>query len=125
MTTEDVMKWSSDWHAEARKTYASRTVTYGRGANSTTLSASIGRTDHTGKDRFGVIEVWQSRDYLILANDLKISGTKTTPTAGDVITDKDEDGNNVKYKVVPDGNDCFRFSDKYGTRLRIFTKRMD
>lgn len=62
---------------------------------------------------------------MILADDLKISGARITPTKGDVIEDTDDAGDPINYKVVPDGEDVFRYSDKYGQRLRIFTKRMD
>lgn len=123
--TTDILNWSSNWHAQKRKAQASRTVTYRRGADTITISASIGKTEHQSKDRFNFIEIWQSRDYLILADDLKISGARITPTKGDVIEDTDDAGDPIKYKVVPDGEDVFRYSDKYGQRLRIFTKRMD
>lgn len=121
----DIMKSSSEWLADFRKENASRMVSYGRGSKSVSVAATIGNTVHTSQNDIGLTEVWQSRDYLIFAAELIIDGSIITPTREDKITDIDDQGNPVVYKVFPDGEDCYRFSDKYGKTLRIYTKRID
>jgi len=119
------MEWANNWHAEFRKEQASRMVTYRRGSDTVDVAASIGRTEHQFIDEHGIVRIWQSRDYLILTEDLIIGGIQVEPAAGDVIEDTDINGDPINYKVMPMDEEASRYSDKYGKRLRVYTKRID
>ena len=120
----DLLETGSNWLQDQRTRHLSRTVVYERGADTTTLSATIGRTVFEIDDGHGVIQRHEARDFLVLADDLVLGGSKTLPQAGDRI--RETQGTTVfVYEVMAPGNEpVWRYSDPYRKTLRIHTKHV-
>jgi hypothetical protein len=71
-----------------------------------------------------VVERIESRDFLILAEDLVLDGTVVLPVRGDRIRET-QGGKVYVYEVVAPGNEpCWRYSDPFRKTLRIHTKHI-
>ena len=121
----DLLEQSAAWLEEQRVQHMSQPVTYHRGVDSVGVQATIGRTVFEVDDGTGFREKIESRDFLILAEDLIINGQVAVPQRGDRI--KETQGNTVYvYEVLAPGEEPhYRFSDLYRKTLRIHTKHVD
>ena len=120
----DLLETASAWLDGMRTKHASRPVTYQRGQATAVVSAGIGRTTFQVDNGTGVVETFESRDFLILAADLVLGGQLTLPQAGDRIREQ-ADGATYIYEVLAPGNaPAWRFSDPYRRTLRIHTKQI-
>ena len=114
----DLLKTGSDWLAEQLKTNASQPVAYSRGSATNTVLATIGRTMFETSSDLGIVERWESRDYLIQAADLDLG----EPQRGDQIRET-QGATTYTYEVMAPGKEpAFRFSDPYRKTYRIHTK---
>ncbi|MCG3178317.1 MAG: hypothetical protein BIFFINMI_00643 [Phycisphaerae bacterium] len=120
----DLLDRASAWLDGMRVKHASRLVLYQRGASSVAIAAGIGRTLFQVDNGSGVIETFESRDFLILAADLVLGGTVTLPKVGDRI--RETQGQTIfVYEVMAPGNEpAWRFSDPYRRTLRIHSKHV-
>ncbi|KAA0220476.1 MAG: hypothetical protein KJ057_12930 [Phycisphaerae bacterium] len=118
----DVLNMGLKWLEDQRHEHLTREVTYQRGAESVTLLATIGKSDFEQLDEFGVVHRAQSRDFLIRAQDLVISGTSTSPQAGDSIRETEAGVTYVHEVMSPAGQPPWRYSDAFRRTLRIHTK---
>lgn len=117
----DVLQDGSDWLEARRHAKASHAVTYHRGAESVSLSATVGMTQWDTQTEVGV-ETTQGRDYLVRATDLVISGSQVTPVRGDRIVEV-IGSETWTFEVAADGDvPVWRYSDQFGKTLRIHTK---
>jgi hypothetical protein len=113
----DLLEQASAWLQDQRTRHLTRTVTYRRGASSSLVAATVGKTVFDLDDGGGAVLRVESRDYLILAADL----SQGTPQAGDRIVDQ-----GVVYEVANFGSEpAWRYSDPYRRTLRIHTKQVD
>ena len=121
----DLLQRGSDWLEAQRTEHMTRSVVYERGAASGEVPATIGRTVFELDDGFGVLERVESRDYLILAEDLVLEGQPTLPQRSDRI--REPDGATViVYEVMAPGKEPhWRYSDPYRKTLRVHTKQVD
>ena len=120
----NMLQTGSSWLADQMKTHASVDVVYERGAEQVPVKATIGKTEFELDDGSGVVVRIQSRDYLIHAADLQLSGSPTLPVAGDRIRETQGDKTFV-YEVMAPGNEPpWRYSDPYRKALRIHTKHV-
>lgn len=106
------------------KDHASKTVTIQRGAQSTAgVSATIGRTLYEPDNGAGIIDRWESRDFLIDAADYKIGGVAVLPLRGDKIIEV-IGSTTVTYEVSAprDVPHCV-YADGYRVKLRIHTQQ--
>ncbi len=116
----DLLETASNWLEGKRTQHLSRTVTYQRGVDTVDVSASIGRTSFEIDDGYGVLQKFESRDFLILASDLVLGSSQTLPQRGDRIIE-----NGFTYEVLAPGKEpVFRYSDAYRKTLRIHTKQI-
>lgn len=121
----DLLQTGFDWLADQLKAHAGRPVTYRRGADTAAVTATIGRTVFELDDEFGVLKKVESRDFLIPAADLVLSGVTVLPERGDEI-DETQGSVTYTYEVMAPGKEPpFRFSDPYRRTLRIHTKQTD
>ena len=122
----DLLDRASAWLDGMRVKHASRLVLYQRGAASVSISAGIGRTTFQIDNGSGVIETFESRDFLILTSDLVLGGLTTLPKVGDRIREPGGgDSTSYIYEVLAPGTEpAFRFSDPYRRTLRIHTKQI-
>jgi hypothetical protein len=120
----DLLETASHWLEEKRTQHLSRTVTYQRGADTVDVPASIGRTTFEVDDGYGIVQKWESRDFLILAADLVLNGSQTLPQRGDRIQET-QAGTTYTYEVLAPGKEpAWRYSDPYRKTLRIHTKQI-
>lgn len=108
------------WLEDQRNSHMTVSVTYSRGVNSVTLTATRGKSDFEEVDEFGVVQRMQSRDYLVLVADLILSGVGVIPAVGDRITDA-----GATYEVLSiSGQPHWRYSDVGRLTFRIHTKQV-
>jgi hypothetical protein len=120
----NLLEQGAAWLADQLRTHASTEVVYQRGAQRVTVAATIGKTEFEVDDGTGILQRFQSRDYLIQTADLKLGGLLTLPVAGDRI--REPQGSQVfVYEVLAPGNEPhYRFSDPFRKLLRIHTKHV-
>jgi hypothetical protein len=120
----DLLENAAAWLGDMRARFLSRPVTYSRAAASVPVAAAVGRTEFAVDDGYGVVERWESRDFLIAARDLVLGGTVVLPAAGDRVSET-QDGKVFVYEVMAPGKEpCWRYSDPYRRTLRIHTKQV-
>ena len=121
----DILAQSSEWLESKRHELRTVPVTYSRDEASVALQATIGQTVFEQRDDYGVIEKTESRDFLVRAEDLVLTGSATLPERGDRV--READGGKVYvYEVMAPGKEPhFRYSDPYRRTLRIHTKQVD
>ena len=117
----DLLETASAWLDGQRKKFISRTVVYSRAEASAEVLATVGRTTFDVTDDYGVVQHWESRDFLILAEDLADFGL---PERGDRITET-QGGQTFVYEVMAPGAETpWRWSGSYRRTLRIHTKQV-
>lgn len=95
-------------------------VTYQRGGQSATVSATPGVSVFELDSEFGVLRI-ESRDYLVTASGLAAFGE---PRRGDRIIES-QSGQDVIHEVLEQsGVPPFKYSDAGRLRYRIHTKRI-
>jgi hypothetical protein len=120
----NLLEQGAGWLADQLKTHASTEVIYQRGADQVAVQATIGKTEFEIDDGSGVIQRFQSRDYLIQTADLMLGGAPTLPVAGDRIRETVGD-QTLLYEVLAPGNEPhFRYSDPFRKVLRIHSKHV-
>ena len=120
----DLLSKGNDWLNAKTKSHMSHLVTYSRGVASVSLKATDGEDFSEQRDDYGMIVANRSRDFLIAAADLIISGSVVEPDRGDYIT-ATENGKSVVYEVIAPGSEIhFRYSDPERKMLRIHTKQI-
>ena len=111
----------SAWLAGQLKTAAGNAVTYRRGSDEAEVTATIGRSEFEAQSQSGVVENWESRDYLITYGDLPFG----EPLRGDVIVET-VGGDLCEYEVsAPRGVPVFHPGDAFRTVIRIHTKQIE
>lgn len=116
----DLLQQGAEWLGRMRRDHLSHLVSYGRDAAVLQIAATVGSTTFDIDDGYGGVEKWQSRDYLVTAADLVLSGVLIQPQRGDRITDAAQ----VYEIMAPGKEDVFRPADNYGLTWRIHTKEV-
>lgn len=114
------------WLRGQQEAHVAREVTYVRGADRVTITATLARTRTQQLDTTGMLRtVYVGRDYLIRPADLVLGGQSSEPRKGDRIIDVGDDGGEEVYEVQPtiSGEPVYE-QDAYGTRWRVHTKRV-
>jgi hypothetical protein len=120
----NLLETGAVWLADQVKTHASMDVVYARDLEQVPLQAMIGRTEFEIDDGSGIVERFESRDFLIQADDLVLGGSATLPEPGDRILESD--GAQIfAYEVMAPGDQaCWKYSDPFRKLLRIHTKHV-
>ncbi len=100
----------------------SRRVLYRRGEQSLEIAATIGQTIFEVDDGTSAALRIESRDFLITAGELVLSGQAVVPQRGDRITESDGSRLYVYEVLAPGDEPCWRYSDPYRRTYRIHTK---
>ena len=117
----DLLRAGAAWLAGQFKASASTTCAYKRGAYTSQFSATVGRSMFEAATQNGVVEAWESRDYIVLTADLPYG----EPQRGDLIIEE-LDGVSTFYEVVtPRGVPLFHYADPFRDMVRIHTKQTD
>ncbi len=88
------------------------------------MPATIGRTEFEIAGDYGVIERVESRDFLVLTEDLVLVGNATLPERGDRIRETRGTTTYVYEVMAPGQEPHWRYSDPYRKTLRIHTKQI-
>ena len=89
------------------------------------LTAVPGSTDFETETSSGIIESHQARDYLILADDLKLGGASVKPKRGDEIRETVA-GEELTFPVMAlGGSRHYTWSDPYRAIIRVHTKQVN
>ncbi len=110
----DLLRDSSTWLSQQRRTHLAGDVVYRRGQQAWAVPATRGHTRYEIEDASGLRVGAQVADFMVLAADLGV-----VPETGDVIV---VDGH--RYEVMPHGQDtrAWRWSDPYRQAYRIHTR---
>lgn len=102
-----------------------RQVRYLRGSEGVLVTAVPGQTTFETANNIQIIEQIQTRDFLIVAASIVLSGAVTLPASGDVIEEIAPDVT-YRYEVRPpaEGIKPYRFCDTARTLLRVHTKQV-
>ncbi len=117
----DLLASGASWLAGQLKVAAGRAVIYRRGESGATITATIGRSQFEAQNQSGVVENWESRDYLLPAGDLPFG----EPRRGDHLLEE-IGGEVVVFEVAaPRGVPVFHFGDAFRSIVRIHTKAIE
>ena len=116
----DLLKDGATWLAGRLKDRASQPVTYSRGGTTVQVQATIGRSVFDVDNGAGGLLRLESRDYLIVDEDLAISNVAIKPQEGDRIAEADGTGYEVARFA---GEPCWRY-DQYRTRMIVHTRNV-
>jgi len=121
----DLLQESSQWLEDNRNERRTILIDYSRDTSVIAgMSATVGKTLFEITNVYGIIERWESRDYLILSADLDFGAGPVLPDRGDDI--RETVGSTVfVYEVMaPSGEDFYVFSDPFRQTLRIHAKQV-
>ena len=111
----DMLSAGASWLTGQLKAAAGTTITYTRGNTDAEIVATIGRSTFEQQNQSGVLERWESRDYLIAAADLPFGD----PQRGDQITEP-QGGELVTYEVSsPRGVPEWHYGDAFRSIVRV------
>jgi len=118
----DMIRSGASWLADRLAASAGVNVAYKRGNGTAQIMATVGRSTFESQNQNGVIENWESRDYLVKTTELPYG----EPQRGDVIVEEAADGVATMYEVTaPRGVPVFHFADAFELICRVHTKRVD
>lgn len=117
----DLLASGAAWLTGQLKAAAGTTVTYTRANESADVVATIGRSEFEAANQSGVVERWESRDFLITAADLPFG----LPQRGDEIVEA-RGGDIVTYEVAsPRGVPEWHYGDAFRSIVRVHTIATD
>ena len=120
----DLLQTGSAWLEAMRHAHTTHAVTYSRGAASVELAATVGRTEYDVDIGHGVVERYESRDYLLRAADLVLAGAATTPQAGDRIAEVIGTATVVYGVMAPAAEPLWAYADAGRLTMRVHTKQI-
>jgi len=113
----DLLASGASWLAGQLAAGASRSVRYSRGADYGTVNATIGTSRFESQGTSGVIEQWESRDFVIRAGTLPFG----EPLRHDKVIDT-INGVDITYEVTsPRGVPVFHYGDAFRQTVRVHT----
>ena len=113
----DLLANGAAWLAGQLAAGASRSVRYSRGADYGTVNATIGTSRFESQGTSGVVEMWESRDFIIKAGTLPFG----EPLRHDKVVET-VNGVDVTYEVTsPRGVPVFHWGDAFRQTVRVHT----
>lgn len=117
----DMLAAGSAWLADQLAASASRSVRYYRGSNYGSIAACVGASRFEAQGTSGVLETWESRDFIVKASALPFG----EPQRHDKIVDA-VGGVDVTYEVTsPRGVNVWHYGDPFRQTVRIHTIAVD
>jgi hypothetical protein len=116
----DMLQNGLAWLNKQRSQFMAQQVTYARGSDSFTISATPGKTQYQVNDDTGMSVAADVMDFIVSAADLQIGGISILPQAADTITI----GQGTYEVMYLTGDGFWRYSDPYGNAIRIHTKQV-
>lgn len=120
----NILQDGAAWLGGQLKDHAGTSITYQRGALSATLTGTATLHEYEVVDQDGFSTTVLSRDYIVHAADLVLSGAEIAPRAGDQITET-IGGVACSFEVMPLGmKKEYEPVDRDGLLLLIHTKKV-
>lgn len=117
----DLLADGAAWLAGQLKAAAARAVIFVRGSSAIEVSATVGMSSFQAADQNGVLEQFESRDFIIEAADLPFG----EPQRGDKVVET-IDGITITYDVAtPRGMPLWRYGDAFRRTIRVHTVQSD
>lgn len=117
----DMLSDGASWLADQLAANASMNCAYKRGENTAQVTATIGKSLFESAGQNGVVEQWESRDYIVKTEELPYG----QPQRGDLIVEE-INGVSIFYEVTaPRGVPLFHYGDAFQKLVRIHTKQTD
>jgi len=114
----DLLASGASWLADRLAASAGRTVRYVRGQTTVNLTATVGASVFEAANQSGVLERWESRDFLVKAGVFPLG----LPERHDRVVDT-FGGTEVTYEVCsPRGVPVWHYGDGFRATMRIHTK---
>lgn len=114
----DLLGQANAWLTGQRQQHLSRSVTYLREGQTYQCSAVVTRTVFEAQTEMGVLERWESRDYVFARVDFPLD----EPRRGDAIVES-VGGVDYSYEATaPRGAPVWQWVDNTNTALRVHTK---
>lgn len=120
----NILQQGADWLEEMRHRHATVEVTYARGTDSVPVLATIGRTVFEVDNGRGILEKFETRDFLIRTEDLVLGGGPVLPERGDTIRETQGPTVHVYEVMAPGKEPHYRYSDPFRKTLRVHTKHV-
>jgi hypothetical protein len=117
----DMLSVGANWLTDQLRANAAVTVAYVRSGNTATVPATIGSSTFESSDGNGIIEQWESRDFIVKVEELPYG----EPRRGDRIYEELGGVSQIYEVATPRGIPLFRYADAFQTAVRIHTKRVD
>lgn len=116
-----ILELGDTWLRSKLKELDGVSVTYRRGTQFVSVTATRGLRQVESADESGFTLQQRTISFLIDADDLVFDGSRIWPAPGDII-ELTEESQAEQFRVIenPAGN-CFDFSDRSRTILRIYT----
>lgn len=115
-----MLRTGSAWLAARLAESASVKCMYVRGNTETEITATVGRSTFESQNQSGVVEQWESRDYIVTVGDLPYA----EPERGDRIIEVFGDTETTFQVSAPRGVPLYHFSDAFRSAVRIHTVAM-
>lgn len=116
----DLLADGASWLTSQLKAAAGRTVTYRRSGEEAEVVATVGSSRFEAQNQSGVLEQWESRDYMITTADLPFGD----PERGDRIVE-DQGGELVEYECAsPRGVPEWHYGDAFRSIVRVHTTQV-
>lgn len=113
----DMLSSGAAWLANQLSAGASRSVRYQRGADYGTVLATVGTSRFESQGTSGVVEQWESRDFIVKAGALPFG----EPLRHDKIVET-LNGIDITYEVTsPRGVPVFHYADAFRQSIRVHT----
>lgn len=113
----DLLASGASWLAGQLSASASRSARYYRAANYGVINATVGTSRFESQGTSGVLEMWESRDFVIKAGTLPFG----EPLRHDKIVET-VNGVDVTYEVTsPRGVPVFHYGDAFRQTVRVHT----
>jgi hypothetical protein len=117
----DLLASGAAWLAGQLAGSAGRQVRYVRGSSSSAITATVGRSMFEAANQSGVLEQWESRDFVVTTTAFPFG----VPQRHDRVVDT-LGGSDVTYEVSsPRGVPVWHYGDGFRATMRIHTKAID
>jgi hypothetical protein len=114
----DMLSDAAAWLDGMRRANMARFVSYTRSSETQPCLATVTQSTFETQTEMGVVERWESRDYIISYHELPFP----TPQRGDRITETLNNAT-VTYEVcAPRGAPVWQWADPYRNAVRVHTK---
>lgn len=117
----DMLASAAAWLDGMRRQHLARWVSYTQAGVSAPCIATVSQSAVETQTEMGVIERWESRDYIISIADLPVD----VPRRGDRISETLNSATVVYEVAAPRGASVWAWADSERTAYRIHTKVID